>query len=338
MTLLTLKLSILKRTCVSTFILLGLSVSLGLFLASPVKAQEYPSRTVKIIVPFAAGGPTDVFARLAAQKLTEQMGQSFIVENRPGATGSIGSAMAATSPADGYTLLLSSTSSYMSPYMQKNPSFNPAKDFTPIINLANLPFYFVTNPKMPANTLMDIIALAKQKPGGLNFGSPGIGSAGHLCVEMFMNETGTKLTHVPYSKGAALAVSALMSGEVDFLCDSLSTSHVHVKAGKLKGLGLTAAKRFPTALDIPTTTEAGLPNFELTIWFALFGPVGMPPTVTQKLNAELNKIMQTPELKDRVLNIGGEFSPNTPEQFSDFIKRDMPKWVNTISRMGLKTD
>ena len=335
MTSYTQKLTLIRKTHVSVFLLLGLWISLSLLVSISAKADEYPSRTVKFIVPFAAGGPTDVFARLAAQKLTEQMGQSFVVENRPGATGAIGSAMVATSPADGYTLLLSSTSSYMSPYMQKNPSFNPAKDFTPIINLANLPFYFVTNPKMPANSLKDIISLAKQKPGLLNFGSPGIGSAGHLCAEMFMIETGTKLTHVPYSKGAALAVSALMSGEIDFLCDSLSTSHVHVKAGKLKGLALTTAKRFPTALDIPTTTEAGLPNFELTIWFAVFGPVGMPPTVTQRLNAQLNKIMQTAELKERVLNIGGEFQSNTPEQFADFIKRDMPKWINTISTIGL---
>ena len=335
MTSYTQKLTLIRRTRALIFLILGLWINLSLFVSILAKADEYPSRTVKFIVPFAAGGPTDVFARLAAQKLTEQMGQSFIVENRPGATGSIGSAMVATSPADGYTLLLSSTSSYMSPYMQKNPSFNPAKDFTPIINLANLPFYFVTNPKMPANSLKDIILLAKQKPGLLNFGSPGIGSAGHLCAEMFMIETGTKLTHVPYSKGAALAVSALMSGEIDFLCDSLSTSHVHVKAGKLKGLALTSAKRFPTALDIPTTSEAGLPNFELTIWFALFGPVGMPPAVTQRLNAQLNKIMQTAELKDRVLNIGGEFQPNTPEQFADFIKRDMPKWINTISTIGI---
>jgi tripartite-type tricarboxylate transporter receptor subunit TctC len=335
MTSYTQKLTLIRRTRALIFLTLGLWINLILFVSISAKADEYPSRTVKFIVPFAAGGPTDVFARLAAQKLTEQMGQSFIVENRPGATGSIGSALVATSPADGYTLLLSSTSSYMSPYMQKNPSFNPAKDFTPIINLANLPFYFVTNPKMPANSLKDIILLAKQKPGLLNFGSPGIGSAGHLCAEMFMIETGTKLTHVPYSKGAALAVSALMSGEIDFLCDSLSTSHVHVKAGKLKGLALTSAKRFPTALDIPTTSEAGLPNFELTIWFALFGPVGMPPTVTQRLNAQLNKIMQTAELKERVLNIGGEFQSNTPEQFADFIKRDMPKWINTISTIGI---
>ena len=335
MTSYTQKLTLIRRTRALIFLILGLWINLSLFVSISAKADEYPSRTVKFIVPFAAGGPTDVFARLAAQKLTEQMGQSFIVENRPGATGSIGSAMVATSPADGYTLLLSSTSSYMSPYMQKNPSFNPAKDLSPIINLANLPFYFVTNPKMPANSLKDIILLAKQKPGLLNFGSPGIGSAGHLCAEMFMIETGTKLTHVPYSKGAALAVSALMSGEIDFLCDSLSTSHVHVKAGKLKGLALTTAKRFPTALDIPTTTEAGLPNFELTIWFAVFGPVGMPPTVTQRLNAQLNKIMQTAELKERVLNIGGEFQSNTPEQFADFIKRDMPKWINTISTIGL---
>lgn len=335
MTSYTQKLTLIRRTHALIFLTLGLWINLILFVSISAKADEYPSRTVKFIVPFAAGGPTDVFARLAAQKLTEQMGQSFIVENRPGATGSIGSALVATSPADGYTLLLSSTSSYMSPYMQKNPSFNPAKDFTPIINLANLPFYFVTNPKMPANSLKDIILLAKQKPGLLNFGSPGIGSAGHLCAEMFMIETGTKLTHVPYSKGAALAVSALMSGEIDFLCDSLSTSHVHVKAGKLKGLALTSAKRFPTALDISTTSEAGLPNFELTIWFALFGPVGMPPAVTQRLNAQLNKIMQTAELKERVLNIGGEFQPNTPEQFADFIKRDMPKWINTISTIGI---
>ena len=308
------------------------------FLASPGYSQEYPNRTVKIVVPFAPGGPTDVVARIIAQKLTESLGQSFIVENRPGATGMIGSAAVASSPADGYTLLMNSLSSYISPYLSKNSTLNPVKDFTPIINLANLPFYFVSNPKLPINNLPDLVALAKKNPNSINFGSPGIGSAGHLCTEMLMMDTDIKMTHVPYSKGAALAVAALIAGEIDFICDTISTSNIHVRSGKLRGIALASSKRFPTAPEIPTTAEAGLPNFELIIWFGLFAPTGLPTAINQKLSIEINKIMQTPELRERVLNIGGEFTTNTPEQFSEFLKKDTPRWITTIQKVGSRGD
>jgi tripartite-type tricarboxylate transporter receptor subunit TctC len=309
----------------------------ALCITASAGAQEYPNKPVKFLVPFAPGGPTDVVARIVAQKLTENLGQSFIVENRTGATGTIASGAVAKAAPDGYTLLVASLSSHISPYLLKTAPYDPARDFTPIINMANLPFYFVANPKVPANTLGEFIALAKKNPGSLNFGSPGAGSAGHLCVEMFMTATGTKLTHVPY-KGAAPAVAALIGGEINFICDSISTSQPHVKGGKLRGLALTSPKRFAAAAEIPTTAEAGLPNFEASIWFALFGPANTPPTVVTKLNTEISRIMDTPDMRERIISIGGEYQPNTAEQFAAFLKADVPKWIKVINDVGVKVD
>lgn len=314
-----------------------LTVLMGFMLATNVShAQSYPSKVVRIVVPFAPGGPTDVLARMIAQKLSESMGQPFIVENRTGATGTIASGMVAKSPPDGYTLLMASMSSHISPYLYRNVGYDPT-DFTPIVNVATLPFYFVAHPSVPANTLGELIALAKKRPGELNYASPGSGSGGHLCMEMFKAATGTDIAHVPY-KGAAPAVADLVAGQVNVICDSVATSHPHVKAGKLRGLALAAPKRYAAAPEIPTTAEAGLPNFEISLWFGLLGPTGMPPAITRRLNSEVNTIMSAPDMRERIVTMGGEFTPNTPEEFAAFLKTDTPKWVKVIRDVGARID
>ena len=300
-------------------------------------AQDYPIKSVKLLVPFAPGGPTDVLARLMAQKLTDAMGQAFVVENRPGGTGTIASSAVSKSPPDGYTLLVASTSSHISPYLLRNSAIDPQKDFTPVVNMATLPFYFVINPQVPAQTMQEFIALARQKPGAFNFASPGSGSGGHLCTEMFMKATGLRMTHIPY-KGAAPAVQGLISGETQFICDSISTSHPQVKTGRLRGLALTSARRFESAAEIPTTAESGLPDFQISLWFALFGPPGMPSAITQKLNREINRILDQPDMRARVSAIGGEFTPNSVEQFSTFLKSELPRWAQIIQETGVKVD
>ena len=300
-------------------------------------AQDYPTKSVKLLVPFAPGGPTDVLARLMAQKLTDAMGQAFVVENRPGGTGTIASSAVSKSPPDGYTLLVASTSSHISPYLLRNSAIDPQKDFTPVVNMATLPFYFVINPQVPAQTMQEFIALARQKPGAFNFASPGSGSGGHLCTEMFMKATGLRMTHIPY-KGAAPAVQGLISGETQFICDSISTSHPQVKTGRLRGLALTSARRFESAAEIPTTAESGLPDFQISLWFALFGPPGMPSGITQKLNREINRILEQPDMRARVSAIGGEFTPNSVEQFSTFLKSELPRWAQIIQETGVKVD
>ena len=300
-------------------------------------AQDYPTKSVKLLVPFAPGGPTDVLARLMAQKLTDATGQAFVVENRPGGTGTIASSAVSKSPPDGYTLLVASTSSHISPYLLRNSAIDPQKDFTPVVNMATLPFYFVINPQVPAQTMQEFIALARQKPGAFNFASPGSGSGGHLCTEMFMKATGLRMTHIPY-KGAAPAVQGLISGETQFICDSISTSHPQVKTGRLRGLALTSARRFESAAEIPTTAESGLPDFQISLWFALFGPPGMPSAITQKLNREINRILDQPDMRARVSAIGGEFTPNSVEQFSTFLKSELPRWAQIIQETGVKVD
>ena len=317
-----------------TRVLVGCAVACSSLLAV---AQDYPNKPVKMLIPFPPGGPTDVLARLVAQKLTENLGQPFVVENRPGGTGTIASGAVSKSAPDGYTLLVASTSSHISPYLLRNSQIDPMKDFTAVANLATLPFYFVTNPQVPAQTLQEFIALAKQKPGTFNFASPGSGSGGHLCTEMFMRLTGVRMTHVSY-KGAAPAVQGLIGGETQFICDSISTSQPHVKSGRLRGLALASPRRFESAAEIPTTAEAGLSEFQLSLWFALFGPPGMPTAITQKLNREVNRVLETPEVKSRIAAIGGESTPSSVDQFNAFLKVELPRWAQIIQDTGVKVD
>ena len=232
---------------------------------------------------------------------------------------------------------MASTSSHISPYLLRNSALDPMKDFTPIINMATLPFYFVVNPQVPAQTLQEFITLARQKPGAFNFASPGAGSGGHLCSEMFMKAAGLRMTHIPY-KGAAPAVQGLVAGETQFICDSISTSHPQVKAGRLRGLALTSSKRFESAADIPTTAESGLPDFQISLWFALFGPPGLPPAITAKLNRDINRLLDNPEMKGKIAAMGGEYAPNTVEQFASFLKTELPRWAQIIQDTGVKVD
>ena len=315
----------------------SLLCALWVVLAGPALAQDYPARPVKVMIPFPPGGPTDVLARLVAQKLTESMGQPFVVENRPGGTGTIASGAVSKSAPDGYTLLVASTSSHISPYLLRNSGIDPMKDFTAVANLATLPFYYVINPQVPAQSLQEFVALAKQKPGSLNFASPGSGSGGHLCTEMFKRATGVKMTHIPY-KGAAPAVQGLIGGETQFICDSISTSHPHVKSGKLRGLAVASPKRMEAAAEVPTTLESGLPELQISLWFAVFGPPGMPAAITQKLNREINRVLDTPEVRARIVAIGGEYSPNTVDQFNAFLRVELPRWAQVIQETGVKVD
>ena len=232
---------------------------------------------------------------------------------------------------------VASTSSHISPYLLRNSALDPMKDFTPIINMATLPFYFVVNPQVPAQTLQEFITLARQKPGAFNFASPGAGSGGHLCSEMFMKAAGLRMTHIPY-KGAAPAVQGLVAGETQFICDSISTSHPQVKAGRLRGLALTSNKRFESAADIPTTAESGMADFQISLWFALFGPPGLPPAITAKLNRDINRLLDNPEMKGKIAAMGGEYAPNTVEQFASFLKTELPRWAQIIQDTGVKVD
>ena len=315
---------------------LGFAVFFGIF-AQHTVAQSYPSKSVRIIVPFPPGGPTDVVARLVTTKLNEALGQFFVIENHGGATGTIGSALAAKSPPDGYTLIMHSTSSYISKFLYRNVSYEPARDFAPIINCATFPFLLTVHRSVPVKSVAELVAFARKHPGQLAYSSPGAGSAGQLVTEMFRSAAGLDLVHVPY-KGAAPAAVALSGGEVSLAFDSVSTAKLHVQQGRLRTLAVTTAKRTPLAPDMPTLQESGIPGFEAYIWFGMFGLSGTPPALLARLNAEIGKILASAEMHDRLLAIGAEFTPNTPEQFASFIAEDVPKWHKVIIDTGVRVD
>lgn len=305
----------------------------------PAWAQApYPNKTVRIVVPFPPGGPTDVLARVLAQKLGEGFGQQFIVDNRPGATGTIAAALVAKSTPDGYTLIMHATSSHVSAYLYRKVGYDPMKDFVPIANAATLPFYLVTHPSLPVKTVKDIIALAKRRPGELAFSSPGAGSGGHLVMEMFKAATAINLLHVPY-KGAAPSIADLIAGQVSLTFDTISTSHPHVKNGRLRGIAVSGAKRTPAAPEIPTVMESGVPGFETYIWFGLFAPAGMPAGAVSRLSGEISKVLAAPDYQSRITGtLGGEAAPHTPEQFAKFLRTDTPKWIKVIQDTGARVE
>jgi tripartite-type tricarboxylate transporter receptor subunit TctC len=305
---------------------------------APAWAQvPYPAKPVRIVVPFPPGGPTDVLARVLAQKLGDSMGQQFVVDNRPGATGTIAAAMVAKSPPDGYTMIMHSTSSHVSAYLYRQITYDPMKDFAPVASAGALAFYLVTHPSLPVKTVKEIIALAKRSPGELAFCSAGSGSGGHLVMAMFMAETGIKLLHVPY-KGAAPMIADLIAGQTSLGFDSISTSQPHVKAGRLRAIAVSSAKRMPAVPEIPTVMESGVPGFENYLWFGLLAPAGTPSMVISRLSGEINKVLGSPDYQQRMLTLGGLAAPNSPEQFADFLKTDTPKWIKVINDTGARVD
>lgn len=306
-------------------------------LAGPVAAQEYPSKIVRIVVPFPAGGSTDIIARMAAQKLNESRGQNFIVEDRPGATGTIASAFVAKSPADGYTLIMHSVSTYMAGYLYRNLSYDAGKAFTPVINCTVNPFILVSNSSLPAKNVKELIALAKRHPNDLTYGTVGRGSGAHMVSEMFNTAAGIKTVAVAY-KGSAPAMVALASGEVGFAINNILDVQPFVKQGKMRALAVTGAQRSPAMPEVPTLLELGV-NVEANLWTGLFAPEGTPRPVVNLLNGTIGRIWDTPDMKSWLLTgLGGEFTPNTPEQFAAFLATDAARWQKIIKQMDLHLD
>ena len=305
--------------------------------AAPAPAPAYPTKPVKLVVPYPPGGPTDIVARLVAQKLSDAMGQQFIIDNRPGAGGNPGAELVARSPADGYTLVVATTAHAINPSLFKNLGYSLAKDFAPVSQLTSGPLVIVANPQLPAKNVAELIALAKSKPGELNFASSGNGQSTHLSAELFAAMAGVKMNHIPY-KGSAPALTDTMGGQTQLMFDTMLSAMPHVKAGKLKALAVTSAARSPVAPDVPTVAESGLPGYEAIAWNGLLAPAGTPPEVLARLSAELKKVLAAPDVKDKFEAQGFAASWNSSEDFGRFMSAEVDKWAKVVKVSGAKVD
>jgi tripartite-type tricarboxylate transporter receptor subunit TctC len=295
------------------------------------KAQSYPSKPIRLIVPFPAGGATDILARALSNKLGEKLDQSIVVDNRPGAGGSIGSDAVAKSAADGYTLLLATSSTHsIGPALNPKLPFDALTDFTPLGYVASSPNIVLVPNSSPAKTITQFIEYAKKNPGKLNYASSGNGTIVHLTSELFKVMSGTYMVHIPY-RGTALAIPDLISGKVDVMFDSLVTGLPHVKDGKLRALAVTSAARTPLADDLPAVAEV-LPGFESTTWFGLYGPKGLSADIVQRINAALNAALADPEVKERFARLGAEPTGGSAPRFAQVVKADHDKWKAVIAQ------
>jgi tripartite-type tricarboxylate transporter receptor subunit TctC len=310
---------------------------LGLF-ASLAAAQSYPVKPLRMIVPYPPGGGTDTFARTLGAKLTETLGQQIVMENRPGAGGVIGADAAAKAAPDGYTLLIGQTSNLaINPNLMKKLPYDPIKDFAPVSLIAGSPSVLVVHPSLPVRTVKDLVALAKAKPGAINYATAGVGTPGHLSAAYFTHVTKIKVVHVPY-KGAGPALMDVLAGHVAFYFTSPVAAQPLVKAGRLRQLAVTSGKRFPPLPDVPTIAEAGFPQIDLVSWWGLLTPAGVPREIIARLNAETVKAMNSPEIKERLERQGALVTTNTPEQFSAFIKSEIVKWGKMVEASGAKVE
>ena len=301
-------------------------------------AQTYPSHAVKIIVPFGPGGTADTLGRLVASKLSEQLKESFVIENKGGAGGVVGSELVAKSPADGYTLVVSGIASHViAPLLPGGTPYDPLKDFTHIALFGGPPAVFAINPQVPAKTLKEFVQLAKDKPGTLSYGSPGPGTQGQLVAELFKREAGIDVLHVPY-KGAAAAVTDLMGGQITAVSTTLSTASGQIKAGRARALALSSAQRLPDYPDIPTFVEQGFPNIIGTVWFSLSGPPGMPAEIVDKLNAEVRRALELSDVREKMRHEG--ITPNRldAKEFTAFVTDELRRWGPTVRASGAKND
>ncbi|MEI6839300.1 MAG: tripartite tricarboxylate transporter substrate binding protein [Alcaligenaceae bacterium] len=313
-------------------------VNLCAALAWQVQAQGYPTRPIRMIVPFAAGSATDTVARVYGQKMSESLGQPVVVENRTGAVGTIAADLVAKAAPDGYTLLLGTISTHaINTSLYKNMPYDAIKDFAPISRIANVPNLLVVNKNAPYSTLPELVAWGKANPGKLTFGSSGSGTTLHLSGELFKQMTGVEMTHIPY-KGSAPAVSDLIGGQISMLFDNMPTVLPQVKSGNLKGLATTAATRNRELPDIPTVSESGLTGFLVMSWFGLLAPAGTPADIIQKLNQAVVEIIKTPDVQTRILAIGSEPSPESTAEFAAFIQAETTKWAEVVKKSGASVE
>ncbi|WP_440110012.1 Bug family tripartite tricarboxylate transporter substrate binding protein [Acidovorax sp. BL-A-41-H1] len=318
---------------------LGAVLSAALLATSPAAlAQAYPSKPITIIVPFAAGGTTDILARIVGQALTTELGQPVVVDNRAGAGGNIGGAAAAKAASDGYTLFMGTVGTHaINASLYKKMPFDPVKDFAPLTRVATVPNLLVAHPSQPFKTVKDMIAYAKANPGKLTFGSPGSGASPHVSGELFRSMTGTDLLHVPY-KGSAPAMTDLLGGQISIMFDNMPSAIQHVRSGKLVPIAVTTAKRSPELPNVPTIAESGVPGYEATSWFGMFSPAATPAPVVAQLNKAIVKVLNQPDVKKKIAEQGGDVVAETPEQFAAFIKAESTKWSKVVKESGASVD
>lgn len=305
--------------------------------AADLAAQAWPNRTVRMIVPFPAGGSADTLTRLLAPKLSERLGQPFVAENRPGAGGNLGTELVAKAPADGYTFLMGVSSIAIAPALYASLPWDPVRSFTPVGLVATTPNILVVNPSVPARSVQELVALAKSKPGQMNYASGGNGATNHLAGELFKRMTGTEIVHVPY-RGNPLAVIDVLNGQVAMMFDFMITSLPHVREGKLRPLAVTGAKRSPQVPDLPTVAEAGVPGYEASTWFAVMAPAGTPGDIVNRFNAELNGALQLPDIRERLATLGAEPLGGKPEDVAALLRNDIAKWSDVIRAANIRLE
>ena len=307
-------------------------------LSLPAFGQEYPSKPIKIIVPFPPGAATDTLARTVGQKLSAAFNQPVVVENKSGATGTIGSSFVMNSPPDGYTFLMATTSTHgIAPNLYRKPPYHPVDDFTPVSLVGWTPNVLVVHPSVPANNVKELIALGKEQPGKLTFSSSGAGSSIHLAGELFKSMAGVDMLHVPY-KGAAPALSDLIGGQVSMMFDTVAQSLPQIKAGRLKPLAVTTSRRSTVLPDIPTLDEAGLAGYEMAGWIGLLAPKDTPRAIVDKIQAEVAKMVKSPDVKDRMTALGVELAGTTPEEFHKVLSTELPKYAKLMKDAGMKQE
>ena len=321
-----------NRRCL---VLAGLVLACCTSLAS---AQAWPSKPVRWIVPFAPGGTTDILARTIGEKLSVALGQPVIIDNRPGAGGGVGAELAAKSAPDGYTLVGGTISTHaINASLYSKLPYDPVKDFAPITLIARLPNMLVINPRIPANNVRELIALMKAKPGTFSFASSGNGTSQHLSGELFRSMAGVEMQHIPY-KGSPPALQDVVAGQVSMTFDNITTAWPLAKGGQLRALAVTTAKRSPVAPDVPTLAEAGLTGYEIGSWQGVFAPAGTPPEIIRRLNTEIVKIINMPDVRDKLLGLGAEPVGDTPEEFAALVRTEVVKWADVVKKSGARVD
>lgn len=322
----------------ATGFLRALGAAIALALVPAAHADNYPSKPVKVTVPFAAGGATDIIGRFIADRLTRELGQTFVVENRAGANGAIGSEAVAKSPPDGYNLLVVTAGTHaINKSLYKNLPYDPSKDFTHVAMVAVAPNVVVVHPDVPAKTIPELIDYMKKNPGKVNYGSAGSGSTLHLAGELFKTMAGVDITHVPYKGGSAAQVD-LLGGRIQVMFDSISPALQHIQAGKVRALAVTGDKPSPMLPGVPTVSDAGLKGYSATAWFGVVAPANLPPDITAKLNTAINKILASDGAKEQLLKFGADPAPASPADFKRHVDADVEKWRKVVEASGARAD
>jgi tripartite-type tricarboxylate transporter receptor subunit TctC len=305
--------------------------------AGPASAQAWPAKPIRYVVPFPPAGATDILARWAAEKMGPALGQNVIVENRAGAAGMLGTELVAKSPPDGYTILMATAAQAINETLYTRAAFSFARDLTPVALIARVPNVMEVHPSVPARTVREFIALAKSRPGQINYASSGSGTSIHMSAELFKMMTGTSMVHVPY-KGSAQALTDLMAGQVSVMFDNLPASMPHLKSGRLRAVAITTAARYPGLPDLPTIAESGVPGYEASAWFGVVAPAGTPREVVARLNSEINRAISPADMRERFAQQGATAAPGNPEEFGTYIRSEIAKWGKVVQASGARVD